>query len=74
MEKLIICYGFKVFPFEAWTTRVGRDFYAAKHVCMRRNTTRSRSRNNYNIGWLISKPCLRALKIGVLVVDSTVKV
>jgi len=64
-----MCYGFKVFPFEAWTTRPGRDFYAAKHVCMRRNTTRSRSRNDYNVRWFISKTMF-----SVLVVDSTVKV
>jgi len=74
MEKLIMCYGFKVFPFEAWTTGPGRDFYAAKHVCMRRNTTRSRNRYNYNVRWLISKPCSRALRLSVLVVDWTVKV
>jgi len=49
-----MCYGFKVLPFEAWTARLGRDLYAARHVCMRRNTTRSRGRNNCNIRWLIS--------------------
>jgi hypothetical protein len=74
MEKLIMCYGFKVLPFEAWTTRLVRDFYAVKHVCRRRNTTPSWSRINCSIIWLISKLYLRTLRLGVLVVDSTVKV